>query len=369
MPLAESYAPPDTVRHNCRKASDVSRKIPRKLTGVAIALAALLGAVITAAPSASAHGAMMIPGSRTFFCYEDGLTSTGQIVPQNPACQAAVAQSGTTPLYNWFAVGNRSGATSGGTVGFIPDGKLCSGNSNYYDFSGFDQVSANWPVTHLTSGAPITINYNRWAAHPGTFSLYITKDGWDQTKPLTWADLMPTPFSTATNPTNTGTVATLQSLYSWTATLPVKTGRHIIYSVWARSDSPETFYGCSDVVFDGGNGQVTGIGATAPPPVSTPCTATFAVTNTWPGGYQAQITVTNPTTAPMYKWTVGWVLDNGESVVSAWNGTLSQSGSLATMKSADWNSQLAAGGSTTFGFVANETAAPTTPSSISCTSP
>ena len=44
----------------------------------------------------------------------------------NKACQAAVAQSGTTPLYNWFAVGNRSGATSGGTVGFIPDGKLCS---------------------------------------------------------------------------------------------------------------------------------------------------------------------------------------------------------------------------------------------------
>ena len=141
------------------------RKIPRKLAGVLLALAGLIG-TISFAPTASAHGALMIPGSRTFFCYEDGLTSTGQIVPQNPACQAAVATSGTTPLYNWFAVGNRSGATSGGTVGFIPDGKLCSGNSNYYDFSGFDQVSADWPVTHLTSGANITINYNRWAAHP-----------------------------------------------------------------------------------------------------------------------------------------------------------------------------------------------------------
>ena len=31
-----------------------------------------------------------------------------------------------------------------------------------------------------------------------------------------------------------------------------KTGRHIIYSVWTRSDSAETFYNCSDVVFDGG---------------------------------------------------------------------------------------------------------------------
>jgi len=336
---------------------------------VLLALAGLIAAVAFA-PSASAHGAMMIPGSRTFFCYEDGLTSTGQIVPQNPACQAAVAQSGTTPLYNWFAVGNRSGATSGGTVGFIPDGKLCSGNSNYYDFSGFDQVNANWPVTHLTSGANIDINYNRWAAHPGTFRLFITKDGWDQTKPLTWADMESAPFSTVTDPPNTGTVATLQSYYHWSATLPAnKTGHHIIYSVWARSDSSETFYGCSDVVFDGGNGQVTGIGSTAPPPPATTCQASYAVTGTWPGGFQAQVTIKNPGTASMNKWTVGWVLANGETVVSAWNGTLTQSGSLATMKSADWNAQVAAGGSTTFGFVANQTAAPAQPESISCTSP
>ena len=100
-----------------------------------------------------------------------------------------------------------------------------------------------------------------------------------------------------------------------------------------------------------------------------PCKATYSVTNSWTGGFQAQITVTNPTNTPMNKWTVGWVLADGESVVSAWNGTLSQSGSLATMKSADWNAQLAAGASTNFGFVANQTAAPAQPESLSCTSP
>src|SRR5215472_4021631 len=99
----------------------------------ASAMAAGLGAALLFAPPASAHGAMEIPGSRTFLCYEDGITSTGQIVPHNPACAAAIANSGPTPLYNWFAVGNRSGTTSGQTVGFIPDGKICSGNSNYYD--------------------------------------------------------------------------------------------------------------------------------------------------------------------------------------------------------------------------------------------
>src|SRR5205823_8189478 len=107
------------------------------------------------------------------------------------------------------------------------------------------------------------------------------------------------------------------------------------------------FLGCSDVMFDGGNGEVTGIGQTGPPPVSTPCTASFAVTNSWPGGYQAQVTVTNPTTATMFGWHVGWTLPDGETVNSVWNGTLSQAGSLTTVTAASWNSQLAASASTT----------------------
>ncbi len=338
------------------------------LAGVASAVAALAATVLFAAP-ASAHGAMMMAGSRTFLCYEDGITSTGQIVPQNQACQSAVAVSGTTPLYNWFAVGNRSGTTSGETSALIPDGKLCSGNSNYYDFSGFDQVNGNWPVTHLTSGATIQIQYNKWAAHPGTISLYITKDGWDQTKPLTWADLESVPFSTVTNPPSVGNAGSINSYYYWNATLPVKTGRHIIYSIWARSDSVETFYGCSDVVFDGGNGNVTGLGSSGPPPNPVPCNATYAITSTWPGGFQAQVTVTNPTTSTMYNWTVSWVLADGETINSAWNGNLTTAGSLATMNNANWNNVLAAGASTSFGFTANSTATPSVPSGVTCESP
>jgi predicted carbohydrate-binding protein with CBM5 and CBM33 domain len=346
----------------------------RKLrTGILAGLSVLVtaaGATLVGALPASAHGAMEIPGSRTYLCYEDGITSTGQIQPHNPACQQAIAQSGPTPLYNWFAVGNRSGATSGGTVGFIPDGKLCSGNSNYFDFSGFDAASPDWPKTHLTAGSTIQIRYNKWAAHPGTFSLYITKDGWDPTKPLTWADMETVPFSQATDPPSVGDPGSIDSYYYWNATLPAnKTGYHIIYSVWARSDSSETFYGCSDVVFDGGNGQVTGIGSGAPPPTTVPCSATYTVSSSWPGGFQGAVTVTNPSTSPMSGWTVSWVTANDETVTSAWNGNLSQAGTLATVTNANWNGQLAAGASTTFGFTASEASSPVIPASISCESP
>lgn len=237
------------------EGNTVTKRLKLALSGAVAVLSALVVSLVTATP-ASAHGAFMQPGSRTFLCYEDGLSSTGQIIPQNSACAAAVAESGANSLYNWFAVLRSDGA--GRTRGFIPDGQLCSGGNPSY--SGFD-LPGDWPVTHLTSGASFEFRYNKWAAHPGSFYLYVTKDGWDPTKPLTWDELEDQPFLVADHPADTGPTGSIDGYYYWTGNLPAnKTGRHIIYSVWSRSDSTETFYGCSDVVFDGGHGEVTGIG-------------------------------------------------------------------------------------------------------------
>ncbi|WP_307800982.1 lytic polysaccharide monooxygenase, partial [Microbispora triticiradicis] len=227
---------------------------------IVAALSALVSAVVLSSP-ANAHGAPMTPGSRTYLCWKDGTTSSGAIQPKNPACAAAVAKGGTNALYNWFAVLRSDGA--GRMSGFIPDGQLCSGGAIVYDFSGFDLARNDWPVTHLTSGATIQFKYNKWAAHPGTFRSYITKDSWSPTRALAWSDLESTPFDSVTNPPSVGSVGTEDGHYYWDARLPSgKSGRHIIYTVWQRSDSNETFYSCSDVVFDGGNGEVTGVGQT-----------------------------------------------------------------------------------------------------------
>jgi chitin-binding protein len=324
----------------------------------------LVMSVLTGTP-AWAHGAFMQPGSRTFLCWKDGLTSTGEIKPKNPACAAAVAQSGTNSLYNWFSVLRSDGA--GRTRGFIPDGQLCSGgNTNY---SGFDLPNANWPVTHLTSGANYQFRYNKWAAHPGWFYLYVTKDGWDPTKPLTWDSLETDPFLVADHPADTGPVGSVDGYYYWSGNLPAhKTGKHIIYSVWKRSDSNETFYGCSDVVFDGGNGEVTGVGDSSGggPGPTQPCTATFKTTSSWSGGFQGEVTVSNPGTTTLNGWTVSWMLPSGQTINSVWNGTLTVNGDMATVRNADWNRTVAGSGSTSFGFVAYGSAtAPT----LTCTSP
>jgi chitin-binding protein len=335
----------------------------------ALIVAAGLGALAVQAP-AQAHGTPQMPGSRTWLCYQDGITPQGNIVPRNPACAAAVAQSGTNSLYNWFSV-LRSDA-NGRTTGYIPDGRLCSGDNP--NFLGFDLARTDWPVTHLTAGRSIEIRYNNWANHPGTFVAYVTKDSWSPTRPLAWSDLEAQPFSTVVNPPAVGGPGTNDGHYFWQATLPAnKTGRHIIYMRWIRSDSQENFFSCSDVVFDGGNGEVTGIGSTVPPPTTPPpgsgsCNVSIAIVNSWPGGFQGEGTVRAAPSA-ITGWTVSWTNPAGQGITQVWNGNLiTNTAAVTQVRNADWNGSIPANGSVTFGFLGSTTGGIIAPSTT-CASP
>ncbi|MFF5786975.1 lytic polysaccharide monooxygenase [Streptomyces sp. NPDC012693] len=195
---------------------------------------------------ASAHGSMTDPVSRVSACYAEGPES-----PRSEACKAAVAASGTQAFYDWNAVNIANAA--GKHRELIPDGKLCSAGNDKY--RGLDLARADWPASAMKSGAH-SFRYKGTAPHRGSFELYVTKDGYDPSKPLTWADLEERPFATVTDPRMES------GDYVFEGTVPKKSGRHLIYSIWQRSDSPEAFYTCSDVVF----GQDTG--GTGPAPTA-----------------------------------------------------------------------------------------------------
>src|SRR5690606_23833272 len=55
------------------------------------------------------------------------------------------------------------------------------------------------------------------------------------------------PVASATDPAASG------GFYTFTGTLPERSGKQVLYAVWQRSDSPEAFYSCSDVTFGGGS--------------------------------------------------------------------------------------------------------------------
>ncbi|MET1075938.1 MAG: GDSL-type esterase/lipase family protein [Umezawaea sp.] len=82
------------------------------------------------------------------------------------------------------------------------------------------------------------------------------------------------------------------------------------------------------------------------------CAATPSVTGTWGGGFQGEVTVANTSSAGLSGWTVALPPPNGHTVSQIWGGTASGQGTV-TVKNVDYNGSLAAGTSTTFGFIAS----------------
>jgi predicted carbohydrate-binding protein with CBM5 and CBM33 domain len=328
--------------------------------------------VLTNRSPVEAHGGMTFPSTRTHACYVNGREGSGggDLEPTNAACRAAVDKGGKQPLWDWF--GNLLSDAGSRSREIIPDGKLC-GPSEKYD--AYNAARADWPTTNVQAGAMVTLRYNAWAPHPGTWTQWATKDGFDVTKPLKWSDLDAQPFSVAVNPPINGSGAE-GAEYTWPAKLPNKSGRHIIYSIWTRSDSPEVFYNCSDVNFGGATAPSTPAPTTAttrpttattsrpttattPPPSTAPatgptttttlpmpphawCHATVAVSSTWDGGYLAVLTVSNPGPAPMAGWKTTLGLAPGAAIVGNWGGSVAGD----VVSPAWWNGTSLANGQT-----------------------
>jgi chitin-binding protein len=206
---------------------------PRLGRLVAAGIVALLLSV-AAAGMADAHGAPLDPVSRSVACGSEGNAT------HTAACQAARAGDQGQWYEQWDNV--RVADVNGRDRQTIPDGRLCSGGID--NFGGLDLARADWPATQVRAGAKFTFRYRATIPHEGTFRMYVTKDGYDPTRPLRWSDLETKPFVTVTDPRFDG------GAYAFTAVLPRgRVGRQLLYTIWQNSSTPDTYYSCSDVVF------------------------------------------------------------------------------------------------------------------------
>ncbi|MEV4120640.1 lytic polysaccharide monooxygenase [Micromonospora sp. NPDC049645] len=213
-------------------------------------LATVLVAAATvplAATPAAAHGAPTDPVSRAAACGPEGRYAA------TSACRAAIRAGAA--VREWDNV--RVAAINGRDRERIPDGELCSGGLSAY--RGLDLPRTDWPSTDLTTGATFTFRYRTTIEHRGTFRLYVTKPDYDPSKKLTWADLESRPFLTLTDP------PVRAGAYQLAGRLPAgRSGRHLIYTIWQNSNTPDTYYSCSDVVFRGAKATATPTKAAAP---------------------------------------------------------------------------------------------------------
>jgi predicted carbohydrate-binding protein with CBM5 and CBM33 domain len=217
----------------------------------AVALVMMLSVV-----PAHAHGAPTDPASRAYLC------SPGQPTASSSPCRSAVAAG--LPSKEWDNI--RLADVAGRDASRVPDGKLCSAGITRY--AGLDLPSAQWPATKLKDTA---FTYRATIPHQGSFRFYATRAGYSPDRPLRWADLEQ--FLSVPSP------PLVNGAYEFKVQLPKdRTGRHLIYTVWQNTDTPDTYYSCTDVEIAAPAQAQAPAPAPAPAPVRTRTPAPTAET-------------------------------------------------------------------------------------------
>ncbi|GGT99548.1 glycoside hydrolase family 18 chitinase [Streptomyces lateritius] len=100
------------------------------------------------------------------------------------------------------------------------------------------------------------------------------------------------------------------------------------------------------------------VGLAAPAEAATAATATYTKVSDWGSGFEGKWTVKNTGTTTLSSWTVEWDYPAGTTVTSAWDATVTGSGTHWTAKNVGWNGTLAPGATVSFGFNGTGTGAP-----------
>jgi len=104
------------------------------------------------------------------------------------------------------------------------------------------------------------------------------------------------------------------------------------------------------------------LGIIQPTPDS--CHVTFAPTY-WPGGFTANVTITNNGTSPINGWSLAFTFPGDQKITNAWNATVTQNGTSVTAANLGYNASIAPGGSQSFGFQGTWTLGNVSPTTFS----
>lgn len=194
----------------------------RRALGVSVFALVPLAAPMMISGVAQAHGYATNPPSRQALCATGKAGTCGpiQYEPQSAEGPGGFPQAGP------------------------PDGQICSaGKPEFAQLN--DPRGGSWPTTPVAAGQTVQAQWTNTAVHPTKdYRYFVTKDGWDPTKPLTKDQLEPSPFAVL----DYGGKKPGPS-ESHPVTLPGKKGKHLIVGVWDIADTSNAFYSCSDADF------------------------------------------------------------------------------------------------------------------------
>jgi Cellulose binding domain/Glycosyl hydrolase family 12 len=94
------------------------------------------------------------------------------------------------------------------------------------------------------------------------------------------------------------------------------------------------------------------------------CSAAYSLVNSWSGGFQGQVTVSNTGASPISGWTLRWSFPGDQKLNDLWNGSYTQSGEQVTVTNASYDGTIAPGGSVTVGFTGTYTSSDASPAAF-----
>ncbi|WP_454044308.1 glycoside hydrolase family 48 protein [Cellulosimicrobium sp. Marseille-Q8652] len=267
-----------------------------------------------------------------------------------------------------------------GWSGTMPNGDVIEPGVSFLDLRSFYLDDPDWDKVqaHLDGGPAPQFRYHRFWAQTAVATALADYDR------LFGEDVPPDDTEAPTTPTGlavTGTTSSTAAL-SWTASTDdvrvvgydvlrdgVRVGTASGTTYTDEDLAPETTYRYAVRARDAaGNISPVSLAVEATTaeddggPEPGACTAAYATRGSWGGGYQGEVTVTAGSSG-VAGWTVALDLAPG-GLSQAWNATTSVSGGVLTASNVGWNGTLAAGASTSFGFIG--TGAPPADTSVTC---
>jgi endoglucanase len=93
------------------------------------------------------------------------------------------------------------------------------------------------------------------------------------------------------------------------------------------------------------------------------CRVTYAAGGQWPGGFTANVGITN-LGDPLNGWSLVWTFANGQRVTQAWSANVTSSGAQVTATNVSYNGALATNATVSFGFNGSWTGTNTAPTAF-----
>ena len=94
------------------------------------------------------------------------------------------------------------------------------------------------------------------------------------------------------------------------------------------------------------------------------CHVTYTKNSQWPGGFTAQVVISNTGTTSINGWSLTFTFPGDQKITSNFNGGFSQTGENATLTNAGYNGTLTPGASITDGFQGTWTSSDASPTSF-----